>query len=272
MRQEMIVVGAALLAACGSDVGSISVEPASLNLQARGATATLRAMAKDKKGQPVRDPLKLVWTSSAPEVVTVNDAGRVVTRRSGDATITASFKEVKGAAAVHVAIPATIDLAPREVPPMVGAGSTFEMHPTVRDDAGRPMETSVLWASTAAGVVQVAGGRLTAVGAGTATVTALVPGGPKAWVKVTVILPEFARVTVAPPRGECKAGATLQLQGAAADAHGAPVQGVPVRWSSSDEKIARVSAAGLVTCVAAGKAQITAAAGDKTVVAPVVVR
>jgi hypothetical protein len=56
-------------------------------------------------------------------------------------------------------------------------------------------------------------------------------------------------------------GATQQLAATVRDQSGAAMSGVTVTWSSSDTTVVRVSLTGLVTAVANGSAQITAAAG-----------
>ncbi|UCF18914.1 MAG: Ig-like domain-containing protein [Gemmatimonadota bacterium] len=53
-------------------------------------------------------------------------------------------------------------------------------------------------------------------------------------------------------------GQTLQLTAVAIDAGGAEVPGAVFTWSSSDESVASVSSAGLVTAVSSGSATITA--------------
>ena len=55
MKRSAALIALAI-AACGPSVKSISVEPAKVTLDAKGATVPLRAVAKDEKGQPI-DPV-----------------------------------------------------------------------------------------------------------------------------------------------------------------------------------------------------------------------
>lgn len=59
-------------------------------------------------------------------------------------------------------------------------------------------------------------------------------------------------------------GGTMQLSAVPRDSSGRAVAGVAVAWVSSDTGVATVSATGLVTAVANGKADITASGGNAT--------
>ena len=75
--------------------------------------------------------------------------------------------------------------------------------------------------------------------------------------------PAPTTVTVTPETVELMSpGATAQLAAEVRDQRGQVMTGVSVTWGSSDERTARVDAAGLVTAVAGGMATITATAGE----------
>jgi DNA/RNA endonuclease G (NUC1) len=71
---------------------------------------------------------------------------------------------------------------------------------------------------------------------------------------------EVATITIEPASPTMTAGATVQLNATALDAGGAAIPGAAIGWSTSDEAIATVTTAGLVTGVAEGDATITATA------------
>ncbi|HYW09622.1 MAG TPA: Ig-like domain-containing protein [Longimicrobium sp.] len=103
------------------------------------------------------------------------------------------------------------------------------------------------WAGALALVALFAG-----CGGGGAASTPVEPGSGGAQALVT-------RVTVDPPAASVAAGGTIQLTATPMDAAGAPVPGTEAAtWSSSAPGVARVSATGLVTAVAAGSASVTA--------------
>ena len=76
--------------------------------------------------------------------------------------------------------------------------------------------------------------------------------------------PAVTSVEVSAPASDVAVGGTLQLTATARDAKGTVLTGRPVTWTSVSQTIATVSAAGLVTGVAAGSTAITATIGGKT--------
>jgi hypothetical protein len=190
-------------------------------------------------------------------------------RSVGDSTIDASWS-LAPAGAVGIEIGA----APPEVPPdpvasvevtpdstRVAVGETAQLAVATRNGGGEPLTGRVVtWTSDDAQVATVSdGGLVTAVAAGTATITAT-SEGKSGTAGVTVIaLPEpVASVEVQPEAPTVAAGSTVQLTATPEDKNGQPLSGRTVTWSSSDPKVATVSGNGKVTGVAAGLAVITA--------------
>jgi hypothetical protein len=131
---------------------------------------------------------------------------------------------------------------------------------------------AMAWATSASSVAAVsAGGLVTAQGPGTATITATCEGR-SGTATVTVVPAPVVTVEVVPVSDTLDIGQTLQLTATPRDSAGAAAAGWPVSWTSSDSATARVSAAGLVTALAAGTVSISAAAGGRTGTAAVLVR
>jgi uncharacterized protein YjdB len=271
MRRLALLVAAAL-AACGPSVKKLAVDPPTATLDQKGATVALKATARDDKDRLVTEGVKVAWTSSAPLVASVDEGGKVTALKSGEATITAAVGEVKVAAKVFVAIPATVSLAPATVALKAGESATLQVR--VADDSGKPLAApaGVVWASSDPAVATVADGRVTGVGGGKAVVSASV-GALKGEAPVTVKLPEFAKLAVKPGKlALAKAGASGKLTATALDKKGKPVAHVPVAWKSSSAAVVRVAPDGTVTGVKKGKARITASAGGKSASAEVTVK
>jgi uncharacterized protein YjdB len=263
--KRIAVLIALAVAACGPSVKSVSVEPARATLDAKGATAPLRAVARDDKGQPIdASKLKVAWSSSAPQTATVDEAGTVTAQRSGEATVTAAIGEVKGAAQVVVSIPVSVSVSAvsRDLRP----GETVVLSVVVADDSGKPttVPRTITWSTSDAGVVRVVDGKLEAVGPGSATVTAAA-GALKGISAVTVRVPEFAKLSLTPAKTQTvKKGDRMTFKVAALDKKGQKVGGVPVTWKSSDPRIATVSSEGVVTAAKKGSAKISASASGKS--------
>ncbi|HET8724474.1 MAG TPA: Ig-like domain-containing protein [Anaeromyxobacteraceae bacterium] len=263
--KRIAVLLALAVAACGPSVKTVSVEPAKVTLDAKGATVQLKAVAKDDKGAAI-DPakVKVAWSSAAPQTAAVDETGVLTAQRSGETTVTASVGEVKGSVPVVVSIPVSVSVS--AISKDLRPGETVVLSVVVVDDAGKPVTVprTITWTSSDPGVARVVDGKVEAVGPGSATVTAAT-GALKGVASVTVRVPEFAKLALTPAKTQTlKKGDKLGLKVAALDKKGQKVGGVPVAWKSSDARIATVSPEGVVTAVKKGSAKITASASGKS--------
>jgi hypothetical protein len=120
------------------------------------------------------------------------------------------------------------------------------------------------WQSSNASVATVDGsGLVTAVGAGTASITATSTADvdKKASVTITVTAPAVRNVTVAPANAVLRPGETLGL---VANVDADPGVARTVTWTSSNNAVATVTAAGVVTAVTPGAVTITATSTANT--------
>jgi uncharacterized protein YjdB len=143
----------------------------------------------------------------------------------------------------------------------------------VVDDAGKPVTVprTITWTTSDPAIAKVADGKVEAVGPGTATVIAAT-GALKGTATVTVKVPEFAKLGLTPSKTQTiKRGDNLALKVSALDKKGQKVGGVPVKWKSSDPRIATVSADGVVHAAKKGSAKITASASGKSATVQVTV-
>ena len=256
----------------GQVVRAISVSPAVDTLVALGDTVRLVAEAADANGHAVAAVTEFEWSSSDTLVARVDDSGLVESLAEGEAVVTATASEVTGAADLTVVppLPTTVAVSPDTVR-FTALGQTAQLAAEVREQAGRAMaEAMVSWSSGDTLVAAVdSAGLLTAVGAGTTTVTAAA-GGVSGDVVVSV-MQSAGSVVVSPSEGTIGVGDTLRLTAEAFDENGHAVDGAVFSWSSSDAGVARVDESGLVEAVAEGTARITAAAGDVSGVAEITV-
>ena len=126
---------------------------------------------------------------------------------------------------------------------------------------------AVTWSSSAANVASVdATGLVTAAAAGTASITATSTADvtKKASVTITVTAPAVRSVTVSPNAVTMNPGGT---QGFVANVDADPGVARTVTWTSSNNAVVTVTAAGVATAVAPGAATITATSTVATSVA-----
>ena len=165
----------------------------------------------------------------------------------------------------------------------LAVGETMQMDATPRGPTGAAVvDATVAWSSSDASIASVtSAGLVTAQAPGRAVIRAT-SGGRTGEAVVTVAAPAVASVEIT-PGGEIDLAAdgTVQLRAVARTAAGQVVSGTPASWSSSDERIARVTESGTVYAGFGGTAIITAHAGGtsarvtvrvRTQVAHVVVR
>ncbi|MBC7895688.1 MAG: Ig-like domain-containing protein, partial [Cytophagaceae bacterium] len=242
-------------------VASISVSPTVLVVQP-GGTRPLTATVRDAAGN-VLTGRTVTWSTSTANVATVSATGVVTAITDGATTITASNGSVTGSATVSVVTPvSSVTVAPAAASLL--AGATRQFSAIGRDDAGNVLPgRAYTWISSAASVATVSNnGLVTAVGAGTATISAYTGGlSGAATVTVTVPAPVIASIDVTPSTATLQPNDLQPLVAVAKDAAGAVMPNQAFVWSSSATGVATVSATGAVTAIGAGTATIRASSG-----------
>lgn len=144
---------------------------------------TFSAIATGKNGA-ILPSLTFAWSTSNPSIATVDASGTVTPRALGVVEIIASADKV--ARATLVILPATVSLSVTPVEdtifvatPIVPTRDTLRLTASARDLAGAPLGGVIFsWASSAPSVAIVDGtGLVSAIGLGSATITASATGG-----------------------------------------------------------------------------------------------
>lgn len=258
-----VTVAFTTAAATSGGTPSVSVTPAGTTALDPGATMHLTAAVLDAAGSPVSGA-KPVWTSDAPAVATVDATGNVTARTPGSATITATFGAATDTGSITVNTPpiAAVDVTPATQD--MAVGSSLSLVPQALDGLAAPLVGfGFQWSSDMPAVATVdAAGHVTAVSAGTATITCTEPGsGLLDTTTLTVIDPaSIATVVVTPAVPAVGVGESLQLAAEALDGSDAPIPGVTFTWSSSNTDLVTVTQSGVVSGVLDGGATITATA------------
>ncbi len=245
-----------------ASVARVEVTPAAPTLII-AQSMTMSAVTRDASGATLTGRA-VTWTTSNAAIAAVSQAGAVTAVAAGTASIVAASEGRSGSAALTVvAVPVS---AVRVTPPSAGLaiGGTVQLTAVPTDASDAPLGGRVVtWSSSTPGVATVSAGLVTAVSAGTATITASSEGkSGSAAIAVTAVPVGF--VTVTPPSASVLVGSTVQLSAATLDAARNPLNGRAVTWGSSSTAIATVSATGVVTGVNAGTAVITATSEGKS--------
>ena len=239
----------ALEEAVAVEAGQAEAAPPALSLETtahkRGVTETWTIVPRfsDGAAHPVR------FATSQKRVATVTDAGVVKGVRAGTATITVA-DEFGGQATVAITVgfaPSSVALVPKSLE--LGVGDETTLTATLsKNSAG-----AVRFVSSAPDVAAVdAAGRVKALRAGTATITATTYNNKKATAQVAVYAaPDSVRLEA--DATELGVGQTAALRAALT-----PGSRAVCAYASSAPEIASVDAAtGVVRAVAPGTAKIT---------------
>ena len=223
-----------------------------------------------------REPVSgLTWTSSAPKVLSVGKTTGVVTAlKAGTAKITVTTRNKKSQTITLKAIDPTL---PKGIVIGEPEKTTLFLNETMALDASLVPEVSdrepvsgKTWTSSNAAVLSVdkATGVVTALKAGTATVTVATRNSKKDSVVLTVVDPNApAQVTIdqgATAKIAMSQGKTLLLSATMTPTEGFELDPKwTVTWSSSNLKVAKVNKiTGLVTALKAGTTKITVTTGN----------
>ena len=201
------------------------------------------------------DDKTVTWTTSNPAVATVYN-GKVTAAGSGTATITA--KTANGKTDTCTVKVEKKEILPEKVTLLSTALTLKETESTYLTATVYPNnadDKSVTWTTSNAAVATVSNGKVTAVGSGTATITAKTANGKTATCIVKVekkeILPE--KVTLASTSLTLKETESSYLT---ATVYPSNADDKSVTWTTSNAAVATVSN-GKVTAVGEGTATIT---------------
>jgi uncharacterized protein YjdB len=284
-----LVVPGAVLA---QNVAEVQVAPPSITLRV-GERSGLLATAFDRIGNVI-PTVRIIWSSNNLNIARVDNNGTVTGVANGVAIIEARVGPRRGQAAVQVTggsgpahpPPAPPAGAPPPAPPPTtpgfdplagqpagsGPAAALRVEPGViyllpsentrvspralRDDASPAAPVIVTWTSLRPDVASVdQSGNVVALAPGQGTIQVTAAGGLTATAPVVVQQAEFT----------VREGATLGMSPGEVDTlhvivatqSNRTVNPLVLQWASSDQSVARVSLAGVLTAAGPGKASLT---------------
>ena len=205
----------------------------------------------------------VTWKSENTEIAKVNEKGEVVGQKEGTTNIIVTTEDGGKTAICAV----TVKKAVHKVEGVGLNQSTLalsegeEAQLTAHFNPENATNKTVTWTSDNPKIVTVDGGKVTAVSAGTATITVTTEdGNHKATCTVTVI-PKTVQVSGIQVQGSASVyvGGSTKLTATVTPTNATNQK---VTWSSNNESVATVGTDGTVTAVSAGTAIIKATAQD----------
>ena len=207
------------------------------------------------------------WTTSNKNVATVSTDGVVTAKAAGTATITATAADgsgVKATCKITVTNPVVkvTKVTLNKTTASVVKGKTLTLTATVTPTTAT--NKKVTWKSSNTKIATVdPTGKVTAVAAGTATITCTAAdgSGKSATCKITVTKPavKVTKLSMNKTSVDLIKGKTVQLKVTVTPGN---ATNKAVTWTSSNKRIATVTSNGLVKAVGTGTVTITARAKD----------
>lgn len=204
---------------------------------------------------PANASAVLEWSSSKPGVATVDGNGLVTPVKKGTTIISVRTDNGKSAT---VKVKVVAPPKPKKVimsasgTVVLNVGETLQLAATVQPAEANP---AVKWSSSKKKAATVVDGLVTAVGEGTAKISAKAVNGKKATLKVKVVDPYKPTSVALNASGtvKLKVGETLQLSAALKP----DTAQTTLKWTTSKKKAATVDGNGLITATGEGTATIT---------------
>jgi Tol biopolymer transport system component len=274
-------------AALAQNVSEVQVAPPTITIRV-GERSGLLATAFDRIGNVI-PTVRIIWSSNNLSVAKVDNNGTVTGVGNGVAIVEARVGQRKGQAAVQVTggagAPPPANPPPVQTPvttggpdPLMGqpAGSgpavALRLEPgaiyllpsentrvsprALREDGSPAAPVAVTWVSLRPDVASVdQNGNVVALTAGQGTIQATAGGGLTATAPVVV---QPAELTVLEPSPlMLSPGQIDTLHVVVPSQNNRAVNPLVLQWASSDQGVARVSLAGVVTAAGPGKATLT---------------
>ncbi len=261
--------GASQITVSRAPVARVLVTPSPASVIV-GQSVQLAATTVDVNGDTLSGRA-VAWSTSNDNIASVSQTGVVTGKGAGTAVITATSENQSGSAQVTVALAPVASVTVAPTPVSLVRGQAQQLTATTRDAGGTVLSGRVVtWSTSNAAVATVSSsGMVTAVGVGTAEITATSEG--KSGSASVSVASDVARVQVSPKNVIVDKGKTTQLIAKAFNAAGIELSGRTFSWSSSNDAIATVDQTGLVRTRAVGVVTITVTLEGKSDTASVAV-
>lgn len=230
-------------------VSSITVNPGEYTLESIGSSFTVEPVIYPEDATEKN----VVWTSSDPKIATVSSDGSVTAVGPGTVVITATTVDgsFSSKCVVTVNSPAQhVDLNKSTLSVVEGTASKLSatVYPL------NSTQKTLSWTSSDSNVASVdQQGNITAIKAGTATITVSVAAGVAASCEVTVVS-KMSAITIGETSKTLEPSQSFQLSASVVPEDASHSE---LSWTSSDPSVAAVDGTGKVTALKPGNALIT---------------
>jgi len=254
-RRSAIWLAVALLpAACSRGPVSIDISPKKAKIYGLERSQRLSARLLDKKGQPVDGTPS--WSSSNAGIVQAEAGGRLVAKKAGKATVTATYEEITAQVPVEVVDVSAIEMSPPSLSLIGPPGTSVPITVAVKDSSQKVVDLKPTFSSANPKVATVSDdGVITSVAPGSTTIVAKI-GDLQGGCDVAVMLRTIARLELRPATAIARVGDSQHFAVIAYGPDGIAIPDVAASFRSSNPAVATVDAAGVAAGHKAGAATI----------------
>jgi uncharacterized protein YjdB len=263
---EGITSNTATLTVTAVPVASVTISPTSQSVVAGSTTPAFTAETKDGSGNTLTGRV-ITFASSDPSIATIDGSSGVATGVApGTASITASSEGKDSPAATLTVTPVPVTSVIVSPPSQeVDVGSTVTFTATPRDAHNHPLTgRTVVYGSNDLSIATInsSTGEATGVAPGTVTIGAI-SEGITGTASLKVNLAPVASVAVSPSTLTIIVGESATFSATLMDANGNTLTDRVVKWSSSNDGVAKIDPSGNAVSKGPGTTTITATSEGK---------
>ncbi len=246
--------------ACGKRPASMDISPKKVKIYGLERSSRLTGRLLDKEGQPL-EVGPIAWTSAKSDIVSVDPTGRLVAKKEGTTTVTATYQKLSVKIPVEVVDVSVMSVAPVQANLIGPVGTRLNLLLTVKNSKDKPVDLKVVWSSSDDKIVTVSqDGVVSSVAPGTVTVAAKI-GDLQAISELKVELRQIGRLEIKPATAIVRVGDSQHFEIVAYGADGLPIEGAFAFFVSSNTAVATVDGSGQATGLSRGAAVIKAQLG-----------
>ena len=240
---------------------SIAINPSSVNF-ANGTTQQFTAIGTFSDNTTQNLTNQVIWSSSNPQVLTINQYGLAASGGTGSAQITAALNGISsttGTVQITQSVLSSLTIAPTSATIAKNTSVQFTATATYSDGSTRNVTNSVIWSSSNGAVASVnAAGLATGNSAGSAQITASYQGLSTSTTSFQVTSATLLAITFSPNSPSVPVGGSIQVTVTGTFSDGSTQNlNSSSTFSSSNTAVVTVNNVGVVTGVASGVSIIT---------------
>ena len=204
-------------------------------------------------------------------MVEVDGSGRLLSKKEGKASVTASLAGLSAAVPVEVVDVKAVEVAPLTARLVGPPGTSLPLQAVVRNSHDQPIAIPVTWSSSADKIATVSpDGVVTSAGAGKVTIAAKV-GDLQTAAEIEVDPRAVSRIVLTPATALVRVGDSQHYQVTVYGADGREIEGASAHFTTSDASVAPVDSTGVASGRKSGVATIRAQVGNQTAESTVIV-